>query len=56
MSVIINELEVAMPDAAAPAPEVPGAQAPAPAAGPTPMELREIMRHLDERRDRVAAD
>ena len=56
MSVIINELEVAMPDVAAQAPEVPGAPTPVAAAGPTPLELREIMRHLDERRDRVAAD
>ena len=53
MSVIINELEVAAPAAAGPAPVEPVAP---PAAGPTPLELRDILRHLEERRDRVAAD
>lgn len=54
MSVIINEVEIEMappPEAASEAAEPPGP----PAAPPTPLELRDIVRHLDERRARLEA-
>lgn len=53
MSVIINEMDVAT----APPPEsAPTAPAAAAASGPKPIELRETIRHLADRHERVRAD
>ena len=56
MSVIINELEV-VTDAEPPPSAPPNSPAPPrPAPGPTPFELRAVVRHLAHRADRVRAD
>lgn len=55
MSVIINELEII----ASQEPPSTGssAQSPPPTpAGPTPFELRAVLRHLEDRAERVRAD
>ena len=54
MSVIINELEVAV-QPPPPEPTV-GATPEGRAAAPTPLELRDMVRHIGERLDRVQAD
>ena len=54
MSVIINELEVAV-QPPPPSGSDDGPAVATPTAGPTPMDLRETMRYLAERLDRVRA-
>lgn len=54
MPVIINELDVVTDDTAtAPAPAAPPS---APAATPTPFELRTTLRHMASRADRLRVD
>ena len=56
MSVVINELEVvANPEASASSPG-PARQPQAPAAAPTPFEMRALLRYAADRADRGRAD
>lgn len=54
MTVVINDLEVV----ATPEPSAPGSgpARPAEPAGPTPFELRALLRHAADRADRARAD
>jgi hypothetical protein len=56
MSVIINELDVVAPPAPPPVATTTEPPARRDAVGPTPFELRAVLRHLAARADRVRAD
>lgn len=56
MSIIINELEVITTPEPPPTGPVDSAVRTAPSAGPTPFDLRAVIRHLADRADRVRAD